>query len=775
MAILNFTAMPLETNEGLIATSPSTMLDYALAYTKIGWFVFPVWGAKDGQCKCRRACKSPGKHPVESIAPRGQDDATLDPEKIRKMWGQFPEAGIACYMLPSGLITIDLDPRNGSEFTMDAIEAKNGPLVSEVMQFTQGGGEHRIFKLTTDLQMPGKLGAGVDVKRNGYIVLAPTQGVQGQYEWEASSDPLEGVIPSPLPDSVRDLATAQQPRPQATFSGAARFVSPEQVLELKEALGYLASDDYHQWVNVGNALKAAGQQGYGLWDTWSQSSEKYDAAEQGKKWRSFKEGALNLESIFKMAQDAGWVNPLSNAATAREGKLQQLVAEADQVKQYATVAAPVMEYEGFPVPLLDEVCTWIESTQGIAHSTATQMAALSLASLAASRLYVSESGDAANIYQLISAQTVGELRPIHNAVAQIVSESGLRRMLREQRFSSPLAYYKTLMRAPATLYLSSDWGALAAFARRQPSGVAEQVLHLISTGFGQKDILLDNAEELGLKAAAGLSDDMPVIRNPALSLLALASASVLTNAFSASEIGRGSVEQFVFHSGIVNLADDPVPAATPAWLITQMRRVRRLPAGSTHEMDLASIFNGNAELIPNQTVVKFAALPSSYYPAFDLLAAGVRQARPLTMASRTNFRKLSTTLAVWANPEAPVASLPIMTWAAAFIAARLAEALSALRLLGGSEDGKVSLYQDVLTAVTESKTDGVVVSDILHSVYRFRSLSKEKRLEIVSQLIDDEQVIEAKGKNGKGKRLFAAQYLRVNDVNDVNDVGDVIW
>ena len=167
------------------APAPGSMLEHALRYAAIGWHVFPVWGGADEKCKCRRMCKSPGKHPVEHIVPRGQDDATTDPAKIRRWWAQMPDAGIGCVMRPSGLVAIDIDPRNGGFESIDDIEVRHGPLASDVMQFTQAGGEHRLFKLAADLNisLPGKLGKGIDVKRNGYIVLAPTKGIAGTYDW----------------------------------------------------------------------------------------------------------------------------------------------------------------------------------------------------------------------------------------------------------------------------------------------------------------------------------------------------------------------------------------------------------------------------------------------------------------------------------------------------------------------------------------------------------------------------------------------------------------
>ena len=760
---------------------PSTPLEYALRYAAIGWYVFPVWGAADGKCRCGRTYAdeskhSVGKHPVEPLAPRGQDDATLDPATIRRWWTAMPEAGVAVFLRPSGLVAVDIDPRNGGIESIEDLEAKHGRLVSDVMAFTQAGGEHRVFKLAADagVNIPGKLGPGIDLKRNGYIVVAPTQGQKGIYEWEGSSDPLEGNIASPLPDWIRDLSKATA---HTVAASADRYLSQDQMLELKEALSYLSADDYNQWVDIGQALRSIGQQGFGLWDTWSQLSEKYDPRDMGKKWRSFKTAgtheSINYESIFKLAQDAGWVNPLSKAATEREEKLRELVKKHDRERPIEIIAKkeePAI-VRPFPVPMLDELCAYINRSHGIANSVATQMTAISIASLVASRLYESEFADGAHLYQLISAQTIGEMRPLHNAIATIMRDAGPRRLLREQRFSSPSNLFKTLMRSPATMYLASDWGSLAAFAKRQPSGAIEQVLHLLSHAHGQRDILLDNPEELGIKAAAGTKDDMPVIRRPSLSLLALSSTSLLSFAFATSEIGRGSVEQFIFHQGSVDQAGDPEPSPVPNWLIDHLRNVRRLPAGS-NDLDLASIFNGNAETLPNVQMVRFTARPDEHYPRFA--AIGVRkEARPLVQAARVNLRRLCVTLAAWANPADPEVTRQISDWAADFISDRLEESLATLRLVGGSDDGKLSAYQESLEAIFKAGSDGLPESGIPRASNRFRALSKDKRLELIDLLIEDGQVAEVNSRSGKGRRIVAAEFIKAENTVQQGDISNV--
>jgi hypothetical protein len=148
------------------------------------------------------------KQPLGRLVPRGMLDATADLETIRSWWARSPQAGIGIALAQSGLVAIDIDPRNGGTETFEQLEAAHGSLRSEVMAFTGGGGEHHVFVVPpgTQVSLPGTLGAGVDVKCNGYIVVEPSKHPSGkQYVWEASSSPLDGVAPSPLPDWLRGL------------------------------------------------------------------------------------------------------------------------------------------------------------------------------------------------------------------------------------------------------------------------------------------------------------------------------------------------------------------------------------------------------------------------------------------------------------------------------------------------------------------------------------------------------------------------------------------
>jgi Primase C terminal 2 (PriCT-2)/Protein of unknown function (DUF3987) len=114
-------------------------------------------------------------------------------------------------------------------------------------------------------------------------------------------------------EQLADLLDPPQPPPPKSNhrngSGSYRNYTPD---EIADALTFVGDvDDRDRWFKVGVALKAEfDEAGRPLWDSWSQASSKYDAADQEKNWRSFKPGGgITIGSLIKFAKDAGWVPP----------------------------------------------------------------------------------------------------------------------------------------------------------------------------------------------------------------------------------------------------------------------------------------------------------------------------------------------------------------------------------------------------------------------------------------------------------------------------------
>jgi hypothetical protein len=302
-------------------------VDYAVAYARLGWHVLPVWSVdKNGQCRCGRPHAEhghkPGKHPQSNLVVRGHLDATIDEQVIRDWWALDPEAGIGISLAASGMVALDIDPQNDGPETLAKIEAEHGVLHSDCTAITQGGGEHRIFQADAGVVYPGTLGKGLDVKHNGYICVAPTTGVSGDYRWASGRSPLSKSAPaqpSQLPRYMADRA-----RSQVNYSlverGGVPVATAQTFDDLRSALKFVDADDYTTWVNVGLVLKPYGENGYKIWTEWSSKSDKFDAAAQRRKWERDidRPHSITYRSIFRMAIDNGWSGSEKDSVAARD-------------------------------------------------------------------------------------------------------------------------------------------------------------------------------------------------------------------------------------------------------------------------------------------------------------------------------------------------------------------------------------------------------------------------------------------------------------------------
>jgi predicted P-loop ATPase len=165
----------------------------ALGYAKRGWSVLP----------CRPRDKRPAtKH--------GFKDATTEKETIVRAWAGNPDAnvGIATGAV-SGIVVLDVDPRNGGNTSLAELERVHGPLPETVSVATGGGGWHFYFASPADAVPSGDLADGVEVKGDGRYVIAPpsTHPSGAEYRWLGEPAKTKLAL---CPDWVRPRSSNKQ-------------------------------------------------------------------------------------------------------------------------------------------------------------------------------------------------------------------------------------------------------------------------------------------------------------------------------------------------------------------------------------------------------------------------------------------------------------------------------------------------------------------------------------------------------------------------------------
>lgn len=117
---------------------------------------------------------------------------------------------------------------------------------------------------------------------------------------------------------------------------------------LRSALATISSEDRDVWLRVGAALHATDWEcARELWDEWSETSVKFDDADQDKTWNTFRTdrpNAVTVASIYALASEVGWKweAGLEDAAEALESVE---IVEAGEARKSATVRKSGIQME----------------------------------------------------------------------------------------------------------------------------------------------------------------------------------------------------------------------------------------------------------------------------------------------------------------------------------------------------------------------------------------------------------------------------------------------
>lgn len=183
---------------------------------------------------------------------------------------------------------------------------------------TQSGGEHRVFKAEPGITYPGTLGAGLDVKRRGYILVEPSLGESGVYGWHEGKDPLNGALPSDAPLILQGTTRDDEHSLSVKVKPGLVIIAPSVYDELRAALKVIPPEsDYSSWFKVLQGMSRLEnlKLAYEIVLEWSTTSCKqgHDAQALKEKWQSClrEDFVVNYASIFYMADEAdrSWRKP----------------------------------------------------------------------------------------------------------------------------------------------------------------------------------------------------------------------------------------------------------------------------------------------------------------------------------------------------------------------------------------------------------------------------------------------------------------------------------
>jgi len=246
-----------------------TTFNSALKLGKLGFAVFPCFGADRGDCTCGNSHESDqgskGKHPAISGWPI---KSSTEQEDIQGFFETPCPMNLAIDCRKSDLLIVDIDPRSsGDDSFAKLIELFPALSLLETVEAETGiyssiRGRHLYFKKPPGLKFRGNLSAlglpGIDIKVNGYVIAPPSQHQSGAiYEWVEGKAPWQSVL-ADLPEDLLDfisLGVSSVDKKGETLAIDAAITTPYGAKALRSEVDKLANTRIG---NRNNALFEAG-------------------------------------------------------------------------------------------------------------------------------------------------------------------------------------------------------------------------------------------------------------------------------------------------------------------------------------------------------------------------------------------------------------------------------------------------------------------------------------------------------------------------------------
>ena len=277
-------------------------------YAEAGFRVFALWNiTANGKCECGdEDCKAVGKHPRVGA---WQNSPVWSTEQLDSQLQYIIETGFGVCL--DDHLVIDIDPRNGGNESYDRLVGDTGidyEALSGFVVRTGGNGRHIYFSRPKAALLGHLAGyEGIDFKGSGFVVgCGSAHASGGQYEREKGYPDTLTEAPERL------LAMLAKPLHHRTEYGGEQFDVTDE--ELRSMLEYIpnADLDYDSFIQIGMALHASGA-GFHMWDSWAQTSAKYDGKDMEYKWHSFGKSAnpVTIGTLIYMAEQNGWARSVT--------------------------------------------------------------------------------------------------------------------------------------------------------------------------------------------------------------------------------------------------------------------------------------------------------------------------------------------------------------------------------------------------------------------------------------------------------------------------------
>ncbi len=422
------------------------------------------------------------------------------------IWGNWPEAGIG--IAAGRVIGIDIDVLASPAVALE-IEALAKRMLGDTPAVRIGHAPKRLLVYRAVQPFSGFKYPPIEVLGVGQQFIAygihPDTGQP--YNWPVST--LADLSPDDLPAiteaQAREFAKEAYQlipadlRPKSLGVGLRANMESANLPEqrgtfeaVEDALIHIlnADLDYDSWVRIGMAIKGAlGDEGWPLFEQWSQSSQKYDAKTTTRSWRSFAPQRIGAGTIYKLALDNGWI-PASDMQLNGEIVMNGHHPAREMLNALQSNDPIVLDPAEVTLPLPKPMPAGWDQVGGVIADLMTLMAATakrpqpvlalgaSLCAIGAlmGRKYRTESNIRSNLYVVGIAESGAGKNHSRIVINELLRKANLLQYLGGNKIASGSGLLTAIQRQPAILFQLDEFGmflSAAADRKRSPRYVCE--------------------------------------------------------------------------------------------------------------------------------------------------------------------------------------------------------------------------------------------------------------------------------------------------------------
>lgn len=470
------------------------------------------------------------------------------------------------------------------------------------------------------------------------------------------------------------------------YSGGDLRGTPEAV---SSAMGYIPNDDVHydDWVRIGQAIKGAiGDQGWTLFDAWSQRSGKYEIKETARAWSSFNPRNLGAGTIYFFAGEYGWFpehDLILNGAVADAVKSVpvgsiRLSAPVTQQEPEKGTQTPISTQPGTEPEhdldkliadapgLLGEMTRWITGSALIPQPLMALGASLCALGMIMGRRYRLSGPDTrSNIYILALADSGAGKDHARRCIDRSLRAAGLEAHIGGEQIKSGSGFMAAITEQPRKLYQVDEFGHFikAVLDPKSHSYHLREIMTHLTMLWSRAADIIPGAEyaDRSLKAPRNIIE-------PCVCLYGMTVPQTFWGALQSGQLGDGSLARFlVFQSPESHPDERDEPPDVTVGIEPIVAGMKALDEG------LQSTGKGNLAAIKMVATVPLDDAAKEADRALRAEHLVMRRAYEGTAYSgivarfREHIRRIALIAAAAETPEAPVCRAHHFRWAAELV------------------------------------------------------------------------------------------------------------